>query len=279
MALTDAEIDAALAAAGIDAPLPPELRTTWVRLYNENDLDGNVATILMRQDPVYDTYYPGNKTAEGRARYTEAEYEAIVDAFENTLIEYNLPPDMFSRTEFGDMIAGLVSPSEFNRRVAGVVEGVTQRGEDVRQFYATNYGVPLTDDDIIKSVLQPGMGDQIIQERIQIAQIGGAAAGSGFDIELDVANSLQDIGVSYDQALQLFQTAESQIPVLQRLVQRHDDPNNPFDLNEFLDAAARGDAETISRIQNLTRAETAGFTETGFGQDRQTGVVGGLVDR
>ena len=278
MALTDAEIDAALAAAGIDVPLPPELRTVWVRHYNENGLDGNVATVLMRQDPVYDTYYPGNKTAEGRARYSEAEYEAILDAYDQTLAEHGVE-GLFTREEYGELVAGLVSPSEFNRRVSGVVEGVTQRGEDVRQFYATNYGVPLTDDDIIRSVLNPSMGDDIIRERIQIAQIGGAAAGSGFDITMEVADSLQDLNIGYEQALQLFQTAESQIPVLQRLVQRHDDPSNQFDLNDFLDAAARGDASTLDRIQRMTRQEASGFSSTGFAQDRQTGVLGGLVDR
>lgn len=279
MALTDAEIQSALLAAGIDAPLPPELLTKWVQFYNENDLDGNVATTLMRQDPVYDTYFPGNKTAEGRVRYNEGEYEAIVDAFEQTLSEYDVPAGVMSREDFGDLINGLVSPSEFNRRVRSVVDGITQRGEDVRSFYATNYGIPLSDTDIITSVLKPDMGEQIIAERIQIAQIGGAAAGSGFDISLEVADSLQDLNIGYEQALQMFQAAEQQIPMLQRLVARHDDPNSPFDLNQFLDAAARGDADALDRIQRLTRSEQSGFTATGFERDRQSGMVGGLVDR
>lgn len=244
--------------------------------------DGSVDSALtsMREHPDYGTYFPGNLRADGTARLIEGTYLNLLDDYRTTLREAGVDPSYFSTEQLGSLVSGEVSAQEFQTRVNAITVGVRQRSDQVRSYYATTYGVNLTDSDLIVSVMDPSIGEAILAERIQTAAIGGAAAERGFTISEMLANRLQDTGLDYDSAASLFAEAGLALPLLDRLTRRHSDPNDPFDLDDYLSVAAFGDPETARSVRRLQAAEVQSFRspQRGF-VDRNTGSLTGLVDR
>ena len=126
--------------------LPDEVINKYVDYYADSDKNIDVALGKLRQDPIYDDYFPGNKRADRTVRYNEAEYLAVKESYKLSLEDYGLNPELFDDT-FSNLIAGDVSPSEFKTRVDIVFEGIKSNIPQVKEFYSANYGV----DWLIKS--------------------------------------------------------------------------------------------------------------------------------
>lgn len=244
--------------------------------------DGSVDSALtsMREHPDYAAFFPGNLRPDGTARLIEGTYLNLIDDYRTTLREAGVDPSYFPIEQLGALVEGEVSAQEFQTRVNAITVGVRQRSDRVREFYASTYGVTMTDSDLIASVMDPAVGDAILSERIQIAAIGGAAAERGFSISEALANRMQDRGWDYDQASSIFAEAGLNLPTLDRLSRRHADPNDPFDLDDYLNAAAFGDADAQLSVRRLQSAAVQSFRSPTRGfVDRNTGSLTGLVDR
>lgn len=278
MAVLSPEAQAALNAAGL-AWLPDELITIWV---DEWASSGNslLATNTMRASPEYQTYYPGNLNPNGTPKMSEAEYEVEIQSYMDTVESAGLDPNLWSREDYARLVEGNVWADEWKQRVTGITVGVRQRSDEVRAYYADAYGIQPTDAEIIASIMDPALGDARIAERIRIAEIGGAAAEKGFDVDTSLADRLENIGLDYTQAEALFREAGVSLPALDRLSRRHRDPVDSFDLNNYLDAAAFGTPEAVMAVRRMAAAEVSQFRSPRDSfVDRQTGSVTGLVDR
>ena len=74
--------------------LYPGLPDSFINLYVqywEQTGDPQQAISKTRQDPAYDTIFPGNKTDRGQIRYDEVTYFALEDSYIGTLAEYGVP--------------------------------------------------------------------------------------------------------------------------------------------------------------------------------------------
>jgi len=85
------------------------------------------------------------------------------------------------------------------------------------------------------------------------------------------------------QAQQLFASAEAALPVLNVLAARHADPDDDFDLKEFVSAQVLRDPEQRQRMRRLIAQERSSFV-TGGGSNgpiaqTQTGQKVGLTVR
>lgn len=256
------------------------LAAVWLDAYIETG-SGQLALETVRRDPSYDAIFPGNRREDGSLRYGEADYLGRIEAYGDALLAIDINPDMFY-SKFPDLITGLVSPSEFASRVNAVYERVLSSTEEIRNYYATEYGFDMSDQGIIASILDPDIGDAIVTRQIAMSEVGGSAAAKNFQIGTTFVEKLVNYGLdSRDEAQDYFAAAEEIIPAIGVLAKRHADPDDTFDLEEFSNAQLFGDPEQRRRMRRLIAQERASFqgdSALTFAAD-QRGSLTGLTER
>lgn len=218
-----------------------------------------LAQAAMRASDAYNTYFPGNRRDDGTLRHTEAEYFSIKDAYRTIYREYGLNPSLFE-DRFTELIVNDQSPAEHARKLGAAYEGLINNIPEVRQIYAQHGNIELSDQAIFASVIDPKIGEAIINRRISVAQVAGEGAARDFDISQEFAGDLVSGGLDQMAARTLFSDAQGQLNTIDTLVRRHHDPDDDFDIEEFADANVFGDAVQNRRIQRALRAEAASFT-------------------
>ena len=259
--------------------LPDDVINKYVDYYAESDKNIDVALGKLRQDPIYDDYFPGNKRADRTVRYNEAEYLAVKESYKLSLEDFGLNPELFDDT-FSNLIAGDVSPSEFRTRVGVTFEGIKSNIPQVKEFYSANYGIDLTDEAIFASALKPELGEQILNKQIAVSQIGGEARRAGFGdiVSLEKAQELQAAGITQAQARQLFQEAQLEVPRIQELQARGGrEVEDVFGVEDFTEAAVFRSPEELEEIRVLEAEEASRFTPM-TGPARRGRRVQGLVE-
>lgn len=265
---------------GAASALLPFLPQALIQIYADAWAEFNdtaVALGVMRQSPLYDQFFPGLRRPDGTLRMSEQEYIATKEAFGISLLELGVNPALFSN-RFVELIEGNVSAAEFQIRLNSVFTGILNNLPEVRAFYTQNFGINMTDEAIFASVLDPEIGQGILNQTISIAQVGGEAALQGFSIGLGFAERLANAGLTQASARGLFADASFRIPTLTTLAVRFNAPDQTLDLGEFVDAAFFGSASQINRQRRLLAGETASFAPQGFATTTQ-GRVTGLEER
>lgn len=269
-----AEVDQAL----IDElmMLMPGFGVDLVTIFAQEWVDsGNrdLAMASVRQSGAYDITFPGLRREDGSIRMTELEYMGAREAFDSTLLSIGVNPDFFGET-FVDMVAGEVSPREMIDRVETVFQSIIQQTPELQAYYASNYGLELTDEAIIASALDPRVGDEILNKRIAVSQIGASAATKGFDLDYSLAERLYGLGTTEAEAMQTFGEAAEAVPMFSALARRHHDPDDDFDINEFTAATLLDDPLERRRMRRLISQERSLFTQKNALTSSQVGVTG-----
>ena len=265
--------------------LYPGLPDSFINLYVqywEQTGDPQQAISKTRQDPAYDTIFPGNKTDRGQIRYDEVTYFALEDSYIGTLAEYGVPRATsinLLQDRFVSLLENEVSANEFQQRVAAVYRGVQENIPQVKTFYADNFGIDLDEQSIFLGALDPSVGEEIVAGRITTAQIGGEAARAGFEISGDFAQRLQRAGISQAQARTLFTSAQSELPRIQQLQERGgQEVEDEFTLEDFTEAAVFNNPDQLEQLRVLEAEEQSQFTPIG-GLARRGGRVTGLTEQ
>ena len=265
--------------------LYPGLPDSFINLYVqywEQTGDPQQAISKTRQDPAYDTIFPGNKTDRGQIRYDEVTYFALEDSYIGTLAEYGVPRATsinLLQDRFVSLLENEVSANEFQQRVAAVYRGVQENIPQVKTFYADNFGIDLDEQSIFLGALDPSVGEDIDAGKITTAQIGGEAARAGFTISLEEARRIQQFGLSQAEARRLFTQAQTQIPQIQELQEREGRTTDEvFDLDDFTEAVVFQGPEELEEIRRLQRSEESRFSPVG-GPARRGGRVTGLTEQ
>ena len=265
--------------------LYPGLPDSFINLYVqyfEQTGDPQQAISKTRQDPAYDTIFPGNKTDRGQIRYDEVTYFALEDSYIGTLAEYGVPRATsinLLQDRFVSLLENEVSANEFQQRVAAVYRGVQENIPQVKTFYADNFGIDLDEQSIFLGALDPSVGEDIVAGKITTAQIGGEAARAGFTISLEEARRIQQFGLSQAEARRLFTQAQTQIPQIQELQEREGRTTDEvFDLDDFTEAVVFQGPEELEEIRRLQRSEESRFSPVG-GPARRGGRVTGLTEQ
>jgi hypothetical protein len=219
----------------------------------------------VRTSSAYNQAFPGIKRADGTLRMTEQEWFSTREAYGTLFREYGLNDALF-QDRFVELMEGDVSASELGARLGGAYSQIIGNIEGVRNYYAQWFGDgQMTDQAIFASFIDPTVGDDILQRRISIAQVGAEGGARGFDPSQAFTEKLVAGGVDQQQARAFYSAAEGQLQTLDTLVRRHHDPDDTFDLVEFADANIFGSAVENRRIQRALRAEAASFTAGGIG--------------
>jgi len=246
------------------AVLMPWMPDELIAIYNEAFIeygDPAMAWAFVRQSPEYAVHFAGNRREDGTLRMTEQEYASVKDAYSDVFRSIGLNPELF-KGQYVDLIEGDVSPDELMRdRVMPVWERVIESTPQIMEFYANNYGLEMTPEAILAAALDPDrVGTAILNKQIALSEIGGEGASSGFDVDIEFAERLMDEGLDQLSADSLFKKAENMLPVLNTLAARHADPDDEFDLKEFVSGELFADPQQRRRIRRLMAQESSTFT-------------------
>ena len=270
--------------------LPESLIQVYADSFAETQ-NADIAIAEVRKNPEYAQVFPKNIRDDGTVRLSEQDYAAVKESFGLTLEDYGLNPEYFQDT-FADLIEVGVAPNEFRARVEAARSGIVENVPAVKEYYRNNFGMELNDNQIFASIIDPAVGEAIIEGRITQAQIGGEAAARGFALSPDEAQALERAGLTQSQARQLFAQAEAEVPRLATLTRRFDtEPveveegvtpeglvDRPgYDIEEFIQAQVFGSAEERESIRRL-EAEEQSLSTPLTGAARRGRRVLGLVE-
>ena len=251
----------------------------WARTGNPK-----VAIAEVRGTTEYETLFPGNKRADGTVKFDEVTYVGLKESYMGTLAEYGVSREISEsllQDRLTSLIEGEVSAREFQQRVGAVFQGVQENIQEVQDFYATNYGIDLTQESIFLGAIDPSVGEDIVAGKVTTAQIGGEAAKAGFTVDLSTAEKLRKAGLNQQQARQFFSTAADQIPRIQELQQRGGKSvaqEDVFDLDKFTEAMLFQSPDEAEELRRLQAEEESRFSAIG-GAARQGSRVTGLTEQ
>ena len=226
--------------------------------YGERDL----AWAYVRQSENYDRWVPGNRRDDGSLRMSERQYFSTMDAYANAVLSVGIDPNLFqSRGSFVQLIEGEVSPDEFGARVDAVYERVLTSAPEVQEEYSRFWDVPMTAHAMVASLMDPEVGDLILNRQITMAEVSAEGVQSGFrDLTRRYVRGLVQEGLDAAAAEDFFSAARTELPVLSALASRHADPDDEFDLEEFTMAMVLDDPYQRRRIRRLVAQEEALFS-------------------
>ena len=124
------------------------------------------------------------------------------------------------------------------------------------------------------AALDPDMGDLVLGQSFRVAEVGGTALGYGYDLDSERVLELVEEGVDLNKARQTFADASNLIPILDTLAKRHNDPDDDFDINEFLASDVFNDRSMNLRMRRLQARERATFGKTGRFAQQGERIVG-----
>ncbi len=231
----------------------------------------------VRNDSRYDTWFPGNKTPEGEVRYAEGNYAAARESYRDVLRSVGLKLPLFEG-RITDLMNGEVSPNEFMNRVTAVNDRVIAASEQIKQYYSDTYGIGgLTTKQLLAGALDPTIGDKVLAGEISAAEVGGEALQSGFNLTIGKVEELVANGMDRSKANELFGRAETLVPILEVLAKRHNDPDDEFNVEDFLQSEFFSDPEQNLRMRRMISQERSMFgTSPGMHRERN-GAMTGLI--
>jgi hypothetical protein len=255
--------------------LPESLIQIYADSFSETQ-NADIAIADVRKSPEYAQVFPKNIRDDGTVRLSEQDYMAVKESFGLTIEDYGLNKEYFQDT-FADLIEVGVAPNEFRARVEAARSGIVENIPAVKDYYKTNFGMDLNDNQIFASIIDPAVGEAILQGRITQAQIGGEAAARGFQLSREEVQALERAGLTQAQARQLFAQAEAEVPKLAALTRRFQPEEvdvteqltpeglvqRPgYDIEEFVQAQVFGSAEERERIRKLEAQQLSEFAPT-----------------
>jgi len=239
-------------------------------------------TLRLRETDAYKKRFAANaqRIQKGLRAFSEAEYIAAEDQYQNVMRQYGLPESYYARGDMGrqegfeKFIAGDVSAAELEDRIATaqnrVINAAPEVAASLRQFYPN-----ITNGDILAYALDPEQALTNIKRKVTAAEIGAGAMQAGLATGLSRAEELQRYGVTGEQARTGYQTIASYLPRASQL----GDIYAKQGMGPFTQTTAEaevfgtpGGVEAAQKRRKITELEQAQFGGT-------SGVTGGALAR
>lgn len=244
--------------------MPAGALAVFVDAYIAKGRDAAYAAI--RQHPDYEVWFPGNMDDNGNIRYPEDQYAGVRESYRDVMRAVGIEPTAIAQLEdrFINLMEGEVSPTEFLYRVEQTYNRIVSASEQIKAYYADYYGIGgLSTEDLLFAAMDPEFGRLTLEEGFRIAEVGGAASESGFGIDAEFAELISDRGLNLAAAREMFGSAQHLVPILDILAQRHFDPDDDFDIYEFVQSEVFNDPTQNLRMRRLLARERSTFGRTG----------------
>lgn len=235
--------------------------------YIKNDLTASQVKIEIIKTEAYEKRFPGMKLLRTKGQaINEATYISQERGFEQVLRAYGLDLKAFgTREKLGTYIENATSPVEFESRVQMAAERVKDKSE-ILGMLKTYYNVDTA--TAISYLLDNKVGLDIIKKQVRGAEIGAAAAASGFyfgytqeAMAAGAEGLIPAVGTEDLFALKSdFAKARTFADAQQRLTELEGD--KPYNQMSAVKAVVGQDQATILESQKRAARETARFGGT-----------------
>ena len=241
---------------------------------------GDFSIAAVRNSAEYTTYYPGIKRDDGSLRMNETQYEQTREGYFRVLLENGLNPTIFDGLgKVSQLIAGDVSVPEFRSRVTATREAFVDnpKAAEIKAYYEANFNISLGDNAVFAAALDPDVSVGILNNQIDIAELGAEAALRNLDLNTNQAQRLLQAGITEEGATRLFARSADSIATLNRL-SRQQNRTRQVGLEDvlqsdvFQDPAAKREQAAII-AQNVSGSYVATGARRG-----KTGSVEGLTE-
>lgn len=281
---TPGPADAKVANADAYSGLPMDQRNAYLGLKNQLDQFGlgglanslltyiqqgyssDGLAYLLAQTPEYKQRFSGNavRVKNGLPALSPSEYIATEAAYRQVLAAANLPKSFYDQpSDYANLIGSDISPDELKTRADHAFKYTQMTDPSVRNALKTYYGID--DQHIAAYFLDPNKAQNLLDKQALAAEIGGAAAQQGLNVDKAKAESYYDLGVSADQARTGAQNAALVAPETTTLGLRF---NQPYTANDATDEFIGNLASARRKREQLNASETAlfnGDTQIGRG--------------
>jgi hypothetical protein len=255
-----AETYGSLMATGISA----EAAMTKIKY----DKSINTATNRPWND-AYNTRFKGNelRVAKGLNAYSEGEYLAVEDKYNDILSQYGLsnmikPDAAGKRAQFAGYMGNDIAPPEFAERIKNVSERVLNMDPKIKaQFEA--YYPSLNNTDLVSYFLNPAETLPVLKNKITAAEIGTVAEAAGpksqYGISEIRAMDLAKFGVTREQALAGYQDIAEATPTGMKLSGIYGEEGIQYGQATAEDEFLKQDAQAKLKRNRLASKERASF--------------------
>jgi hypothetical protein len=245
-ALTRDAVKAAFGQYGLSALYP--LIEQWAQL----GLTEDAIYLQLRGTQEYKNRFPAMEglAAKGRA-LSESQYVQYETQVAQIEQQYGFPKGMMTG-QITDMLLNDLSTVEVQDRAILAAADSLTAPDDLRQQLKDYYGVD--PDEALKAYyLDPEIALPLLQKQSAAARIGVQATRQGLQgVGKDLAEELQGIGVSEDQAKQGFATTAYQKGF-------GTSRGESADQNTRIDAILKGDAEAITTVERVKQGRVNRF--------------------
>ena len=221
-------------------------------------LDNDAIVIQLQQSDAYKKRFSANeeRRKRGLSVLTPAEYLDLERAYSATARQFGLPQGFYdSPDDFKKLIAGDVSASEYNNRIAAAQSSVLSTDEATRRAWTRMYG--LSTGDAIAMFLDPNRAMPLVQQRAAAAQIAGEGLRQGLDVDRTQAERLAGAGIDGEQARGGIASVAARLLTDQQIGRRFGvDVTLDSELNDEL----LGDATAKNRRRGLYEQEAGLFS-------------------
>lgn len=179
-----------------------------IEQYVKDGYEADAVLALIRQTPEYEARFPAMKILAGKQRsISEAEYIAYERRAAELERAYGMPSGMLDKAAVTRLIGNEVSGQELEERLTLAASGAYQTAPQVRQQFQEYYGIG--SGALTAYFLDPDKALPLLNKQFVSAQIGAEAAMQGIGVGVDVAQGLQEAGISQAEARQGFERVAS----------------------------------------------------------------------
>jgi hypothetical protein len=265
-----------------------ELLEVFISEYETNGGDVDESLRVMRETEAYKRKFPGIFREDGTTlRFTtatpELDYIKMKEDYFNALEDYNLNPNYFE-DKVTDLFLNDVDPKTFETRLDTAYTSLFNQFDAVKAYYVENYPAQfpttedITDEAIFASFISEDVSSDIISQRVNVSQIGGAFKREGLTLSAQEAQRFLSAGLSGIGAQRTAQRAAASLPRLQRLAQRFTGREDIFGLSEFIESEVFGEGVSQQVRERLEAEQATVFTREGGAAATQAGITG-LVEQ
>lgn len=232
-----------------------------IKEYMTQNIGPNQATLLLKQTPEYLARFSGNEARRkaGKNAYDEDTYLKLENRYRELFSAYG--QDKYaSQTEFSDLIANDVAPTELNDRLDLAVNSVKNADPNIlatlKEFYPA-----ITDADLVGYFLKPDQALTDLQQKVTASQIGAAAMEQKLS-PLDRARmlQLQGLGVTQETARTGFQKVATVLPESKKLSDIYGEAKIDYTQRVAEEEFLQGTASAARKRKQLQQLESAAFS-------------------
>lgn len=200
---------------GIDKVIA-QIRADYPEI-GQNDL-----LALLKTDPKYNSLYlkrfAGNATrmANGIAPLSDADYLTAEKEYEKIFTAYDVK-NLANRDYYATLIGNRMDAADVSDRI-DMAYKVYKGNPAVKNAFNTFYGT-VTDGDVVSAMLDPVTQVPLLEKKIRVAEIGGAALQQNLSTSLIKAQELEALGITGAVAQSGYQTIAKGLPAYEKILE------------------------------------------------------------